>query len=252
MNEQPVPETSTRNRLRARLGTLRIRRSYGMFGPAEVAAVGGSLLILFIVIVAYLYFLAPARSRLATLQLERARLHTQLRNSQDVVQQGQTVETAVQNIAESLDSFENNQLASAARGRMGLYDSLNSIIRQNGLRNTSGPTYSTLEPTGSKTATGGARASNTKWQSVYPGIAISVTLEGQYQNLRRFIRDIESSKQFVIINSIELERSTESGGVATDAASSSVPRSSLVSLRVDMATYFQRAAEQGSAAAGVN
>lgn len=249
MNEQPVPETSTRDRFRARLGTLRASRSYGMFGPAEIAAFGGSLLILFIVIVAYLYFLAPARSRLATLQLERARLHTQLRNSQDVVQQGQTVETAVQNIAESLDSFENNQLASEARGRMGLYDSLNSIIRKNGVRNTSGPTYSTLEPAGSKTATGGTRASNTKWQSVYPGIAISVTLEGQYQNLRRFIRDIESSKQFVIINSIELERSTESGGFATDAAAPSVPKSSLVSLRVDMATYFQRTSEDGSAGA---
>ncbi len=250
MNEQPIPpsEPTKRDRFRARFDTLRVpRNSYGMVGPAELAALGGALLMLVLVIVAYLSFLAPARYRLANLQLERSRLQTQLRNSQDVVQQGQTVETAVQDIAQSLDAFENNQLVGATRGRMSLYDSLNALIRKNGVRNTSGPTYATLEPTGAKTATGGARAANTKWQSIYPGIAISVTLEGPYQNLRRFIRDVESSKQFVIINSIELERSTETGG-GGDPSVPPATRGSLVSLRVDMATYFQRTATEAAAA----
>ena len=253
MNEQPVPNAERPpNRFRARLTRLSMRRSYGMIGPAEAAALAGSIFIVFLVIVAYLYFLAPARSRLANLQLERSRLHTQLRNSQEVVQKGQTVQTAVTDIAESLDSFENNQLLDASRGRMGLYDNLNSVIRKNGVRNISGPTYAPLEPTGTKTATGGARAANTKWQSVYPGIAISVTLEGPYPNLRRFIREIEANKQFVIINSIELERSTETGGASIEGTPAA-PRGSLVSLRVDMATYFQRpSVEAPAATAGGN
>ena len=144
----------------------------------------------------------------ATLQFERARLQSQLRNSQNAVLQGQTTENAVQEITQSLDGFENNKLLTASRGRMSLYDALNDLIRKNGLRNTSGPTYTPLDAAGTKTATGGTKA-NTKWQSIYPGVAISVTVEGPYQNLRRFVRDLETTKQFVIINSVELERSTE-------------------------------------------
>ena len=220
-----------------------------MVGPAEIIALAGSFFILIVVVVAYLYFLMPARSRLETLQLERARLQTQLRTSQEVVQRGQTTEATVQTITQSLDAFENNQLLGANRGRMGLYDSLNVLIRKNGLRNTSGPAYVPLEPAGSKSATSGAKAANTKWQSIYPGIAISLTVEGPYQNLRRFVRDLETNRQFVIINSVELERATETDSApSTDEASAGGgARSAFVSLRLEMTTYFQRASAEGVA-----
>lgn len=32
-----------------------------------------------------------------------------------------------------------------------------------------------------------------------------MTLEGEYQNIRRFIREIESSNQFVVVSTVELE-----------------------------------------------
>jgi len=67
-----------------------------------------------------------------------------------------------------------------------------------------------------------------------------VTIEGQYQNLRHFVRDIESSKQFIIINAVELERATESNTQPTAESSPLKSGSALVSLRLDMATYFQR------------
>lgn len=248
MNEQPVSTAPTgrRERIRAQVTTFRSRQ-HGMLGPAEVITVAVSLLILVLVIVAYLYFLSPTRSRLANAQLERARLQTQLRNSQAVVQEGQTTETTVQTITQSLDSFEGNQLLTAARGRMSLYDSLNSVIRKNGLRNTSGPTYTPLESTEAKTSSS-SKAASAKWKSIYPGVAISLTVEGSYQNVRRFVRDLEANRQFVIINSIELERSTETNSApATDGATAAGPRGSLVSLRLEMATYFQRGSANGVA-----
>ena len=131
---------------------------------------------------------------------------------------------------------------------MGLYDSLNGLIRKNELRNTSGPTYTPLEPSDSKVGTSGSRSANTKWQSVYPGVAISVTVEGQYQNLRRFIRDLEANTQLIIINSVELERSTETSNSPTaEGGPTPGTRGSLVSLRLEMTTYFQRAARGDSA-----
>jgi Tfp pilus assembly protein PilO len=250
MSEQPAPDQriSNRTRIRTQLKSFSSSRQHGVIGPAELVALAGSFLILLLVIVAYLYFLAPTRTKLATLQLERARLQTQLRNSQEVVSQGQSTESTVQSIEQSLDAFENNHLLGASSGRMSLYDSLNVLIRKNGLRNTSGPTYTPLEPAGTKTTTSGGRSANTKWQSVYPGIAISLTVEGPYQNLRRFIREMESSKQFVIINSVELERSTETNNApAADGTAAGGARSSLVSLRLEMATYFQRGSTQGVA-----
>lgn len=243
--ETPGPGRRNPNRdlIRTRLQKFTFSREQRTLGPAEIVGLGGSALIAILVILSYLYFLAPARTRLDALQADRSRLQSNLRNSQDVVQQGQTTEAAVQKITQSLDDFESVQLLGANRGRMGIYDSLNLLIRKNGLRNTSGPTYAPLEPAGSKAGATGTRSANTKWQSIYPGIAISLTVEGQYQNLRRFIRDLETNKQFVIINSVELERSTEtnsSPAVAGGTAGGS--RAALVSLRLEMATYFQRGA----------
>jgi Tfp pilus assembly protein PilO len=233
---QQLPSPATQKReFRARFSNLRVSRQSGVFGLAEIIGLAGALLILVLVVVSYLYFLVPARSRRATLELERARLQSQLRNSQDVLIRGESTGATVHTITQSLEAFETAGLVDANRGRMGLYDSLNSLIRKNGLRNTSGPSYTPLEPVGSK-ASPGARAANTKWQSIYPGIAISVTVEGPYQNLRRFVRDIETSKQFVIINTVELERATESSGASETGAAGA----SLVSLRLEMTTYFQR------------
>jgi Tfp pilus assembly protein PilO len=81
----------------------------------------------------------------------------------------------------------------------------------------------------------------TKWQSAYPGIAVDVTVEGQYQNVRHFIQDIERSKQFIIINQVELQRATENSAPQLAAEGGGAgSRGSLVSLQVNMATYFQR------------
>ena len=143
---------------------------------------------------------------------------------------------------------------------MSLYSVLNNLIKSNGLRNTAGPTYSPLDPVGTKSqgqpTITAEKQSNAKWQSIYPGIAVSVTVEGPYQNVRHFVRDIEMSRQFLIINAVELERVTQSGGTADQPIISpgapSGPRGStlpptpagssgtLVSLRLDLATYFQR------------
>lgn len=246
MSDQ-TPPTVNRKRFNMRLNTFSATRRTGPLGPAEVIGLAGSLLVLVLVVVAYLYFLLPARARLEKAQLERARLQNQLRTSQDIVQRGLSTETIVNGITQSLDSFENNGLPGAVRGRMDIYDSINQLMRKNGLRNTSGPTYTPLDPAGTKNETGGTKATSSKWQSIYPGIAISVTVEGQYQNLRRFIREIETSKQFVVINSVELERATETNVAAGADGSSGGARSALVSLRLDMATYFQRGSGQGPA-----
>lgn len=242
MSEQPAPNPipSGEERSPARVRRVRFGARGSMLGVTEVIALAGSAVILLVVVISYVYFLVPSRSKLTSLQLERSRLQTQLHNSQEVVQGGQTTQESVVAIAQSLDDFENQRLINSAKGRMELYDVMNELIRKNGLRNTSGPTYTPLESIGTKNAAGATKSTSTKWQSAYPGISINLTVEGQYQNLRRFIRDIESNKQFIIINGVELERATETRAAAAAEESAAKLSAAPVSLRLDLATYFQR------------
>lgn len=244
---EPAPasrRTGTQNSLRVRLQNVSLARERRIVGPAEMIALGGSVLILALVVVSYLYFLVPAKFRLDAALSERSRLQSQVRVSHDLVAQGQSTEATVQKITQSLGDFESNHLLTADRGRMGIYDSLNALIQKNGLRNTSGPTYVALDPSDSKAGANGGRSANTKWQSIYPGIAISVTVEGGYQNLRHFIRDVETTKQFIIINSVELERSNEANNSPAEGDAAGGARGALISLRMEMTTYFKRASVQ--------
>lgn len=241
-----TPSPTRRHDIRMKLQRIRKSRRSGMFGVAEIVALGGSFLILLTVLISYVYFLMPARSQLQERQLERSRLQNQLRSSRDLMLEGQDTQSTVDKIAESLIDFEDTRLPNRNQGRMSLYDELNQLIRKNGLRNTSGPSYTPLESLDSKKRTTESKSASAKWQSVYPGIAVSLTVEGSYQNLRRFIRSLEASKQFIIVNAIELERATQTNNA--ESASTSDARSSLVSLRLDMATYFQRVKGDSSAA----
>lgn len=212
-----------------------------MFGLAEVAALAGSCLILALVMFSYLYFLVPARSRIASLNGDLKQLHVNLKTLGGFVETEGGTQQRVDKVAASLNDFESQNLPRQDQGRMNLYDELNQLILKNGLKNTSGPTYTTLDPTGAKSVSG--KSVMTKWQSFYPGVAVLVTVEGPYQNLRRFIHDIERSRQFVVINEVELQRATQnSSPVSADEQpeAGSGTRGSLVSLQLNLATYFRR------------
>lgn len=236
------------SRYRDRATTFIGSRRGKMFGVAEMAAVAGSCLILALVLLSYLYFLVPARSRVASANTDLKQLQTNLQTLRGVVGTEQDTRNSVDKIATSLGQFETAYLPRQEQGRMELYEELNRLIIKNSVRNTSGPIYTPLDPEGTKTT--GGKNTTTKWQSFYPGVVVLVTVEGQYENVRRFISDVERSKQFVVINEVELQRArdtnapvtaegvTPEGGAAP--APSSGSRGSLVSLQLSMATYFQR------------
>jgi Tfp pilus assembly protein PilO len=254
-----------RRQISVRLAQLRQAPGLNVLGLPEIIGLSTALLIALITVFAYFYFYVPAHARLRSVQTERDRLQAQLRSSELNLKGITTTREAVDKIDASLRDFESNWLAVSAQGRLSLYSELNTLIRSNRVRNTSGPTYTALESLGSKSqvqATATAdKQSSAKWQSIYPGIAVSVTVEGPYQNVRHFVRDIETSRQFLIINAVELESLTQSGASpemppeqtppkASRAGKPAPPaiaplaggRGTMVSLRLDMATYFQRPA----------
>jgi Tfp pilus assembly protein PilO len=236
MNPETAPQVTYKQRVTSFLDSRRGK----MFGIAEVAALAGSCFVLLLVLLSYLYFLVPARSRVASLNEDKTRLQSNLKTLQGVAVKDQNTTQQVERIGTSLTSFESSYLPRLGEGRLGFYDEINQMIVRNNLRNTSGPTYTPLDPAGAKPV--GGKTTTTKWQSFYPGIAVLVTVEGQYHDLRRFIRDVERSKQFTIINQVELQRANENEapGSADGSEASGGARGSIISLQLNLATYFQR------------
>jgi Tfp pilus assembly protein PilO len=253
-----------RPQLRVRVEKLRQSRQRSVIGLPEIIGLAASGFLLLLVLCAYFFSLAPARARLETLNNERNTLQRRLHISQEGFNSNVDAQATVATINESLQRFENERLADRGEGRMALYTQLNDLIRRNNLRNTAGPNYVALQPLGAEdqqqqgaNAARRQRSGNAKWQSTYPGIGVNMTVEGAYQNLRRFIRDIESSKQFIVINAVELEsiKDTEAPPPVVSTAPQGMPgdagtrvtgpaaRGTLVSLRLDLAVYFKRGAE---------
>ncbi|MBA3439814.1 MAG: hypothetical protein H0T92_08095, partial [Pyrinomonadaceae bacterium] len=192
-----------RSALQTRLGVLRQSRRGRMFDAPEMLAMAASFALLGVAILAYFSLLAPARARLDNQQRELQQVQKRLRNSTAANAGGAQVTAA--DIINSVQNFEADHLTLQSEGRTAVIRELNELIRRNGLRPTAVMSFTPLDPLQLSSASAGMRATGNTKQSVFPGTGIGLTVEGQYPNLRRFIRDIEVGRQFVVINGVELE-----------------------------------------------
>jgi Tfp pilus assembly protein PilO len=231
---------------------------------AEIAALGVAALLMLTAVLSYLFLLAPQRSRTEALRTERDELQRRLQTQQSSLGEGKDTQQRVGEILTSLDNFEVDKLGQSSSGSKTVVEEMNRLILKNGLRISGGVSYTQLQEAvpGADQNQAQRREDNALRvvQSVFPGIGITLTVEGTYPNLRRFMRDIEADRQFVVIDSVELEGVTDSNSsassgpvaplpqVATEAQTGVQPvtppatpsRGALVSLRLDMAAYFRR------------
>jgi Tfp pilus assembly protein PilO len=241
--------------LRARLGAARAARRRGPVGVPELAALAVSALLLLSAVLAYLFLLVPAGSRTQALEAERGDLEKLLQSQQTNLVEGQDTQQRVSEILSSLERFEVGHLGLASSGTKTVIEELNRLIGKNGLRISGGIQFTQLQEVapGADDAPRARRDESGQRvvQSLFPGIGVTLSVEGTYTNLRRFIRDIEADRrQFVVINTVELEGVSDAGSGGLPAAPDGGPapaaqgpsRGALVSLRLDMAAYFRRAA----------
>jgi hypothetical protein len=185
----------------------RPRKVYaGMWGTPEIITVGLGMLAILTTVLLFVLVVLPAQKEYEDNQ---AKLRDTLTEWESAKQKYGTITTTEKRVAEivnSVDDFESRFLPNATIGRTALYQRLNGLIAAYGLVNTTGPDYAPLEidgrGNGQQTE---AERGRTKFQSLFPGVYVTTTVEGSYQNLRRFIREIETSDQFVVISAIEIE-----------------------------------------------
>lgn len=187
----------------------RPRKVYGgMWGQAEIATVGMAMLAVLAAILLYVFLVVPSNRQLERDRAARDRLETEQISAKAKYGDITSTESQVTKLVTSVNDFETNNLAISTIGKNSLYQRLNSLIAAYGLVNTSGPDYAPLEMAdqnnGPQTDEERGRA---KYRSIFPGIYVTMTVEGSYQNLRRFIADIERGNDFVVISSVQLEPS---------------------------------------------
>lgn len=203
----------------------RPRKVYGgMWGPAEIAVVGAASLAVLAALIAWFVFALPAKRELERNLSTRDRLEAELASARAKYGDITSTEAQVAKLVTSVTDFESNFLPVASNGRTALYQKLNGLISGYGLLNTTGPDYAPLEMIDTGTANESAEErGRSRFRSLFPGTYVTMTLEGPYANLRRFIRDIETGNDFVVISSVELEPSDSqpvNTGAATEQASS--------------------------------
>ena len=202
ISKEPIISVPPKNRERKIYG--------GMWGTTELVTVGLGLLAILTTILLFVLLVLPAQRELDNNRARRDELDKQLMTARSRYGNITTTKARVAELISSVDEFEAYNLTAQANGQASLYQHINGLIMAYGLINTSGPDYAPLEiadpnRTYQQSADEKGRS---KFMSIYPGQYITMTLDGPYQNLRRFIREIETSRnQFVIISAIELEPS---------------------------------------------
>jgi hypothetical protein len=159
----------------------------GMWGPVEVAALAIGAVALGAVILLYIFAVAPAGRELARNRSEADRLEAEKMSAKTKYGEITTTEAQVGKLLTSVDDFETRFLPPAVNGRAALYQRINSLILAYGLTNTTGPDYQTLESADvNKDNESDEERGRAKFRSLFPGIYVTMTVEGSYQNLRRF------------------------------------------------------------------
>lgn len=259
----------------------RPRKVYGgMWGPVEVGVVGAGMLAILGAVLLYVFFVVPSNRELENNRARRDRLEAELTTAKEKFGNISNVEFEVAKLLSSVNEFEAQYLPVPTTGRTALYQRINGLIAGYGLVNSTGPDFAPLEIIDeSKAGQSEDRSSKSKFRSFFPGVYVTMTVEGPYPNLRRFIRDLETGSEFVVVSSVELEPSDAQEGREGEPASATqagsmesgfdpttmqpmpantsmsgqmrpqpnLPNSSrgrthgaIVSLRLEMAAYFRR------------
>ncbi len=196
----------------------RPRKVYaGMWGPLEIGAVAAGALAMAMALILYFFWVVPSNRELARNKAEADRLDAELVSANTRYGEMTSTDEQVSKIVGSVDDFETRFLQAQTYGQTALYQRLNGLIKAYGLVNTTGPDYAPLDNADiDPTKQAEEEKGREKYRSLYPGVYVTTTVEGSYQNLRRFIREIETGHEFLIISSVELVPSDDTTKKETD------------------------------------
>jgi hypothetical protein len=190
----------------------------GMWGRNEIATFTLGIFALLTVVIIYVFLVIPSNREVARQRSEVNALDEQLISDKARWGAITSSESQVTNILGSEQQFESNYLRPSSLGTIEIPRRLNSLIAAFGLVNTAGPEYQPLDSVDASVKNNGndqaaeQSRGRERLKSIFPGMYVTMTVEGSYQNLRRFIRELESGDDFIVISAVQLEPSNNDDG----------------------------------------
>jgi hypothetical protein len=207
--------------------------------------------LLFAAFIAFFYFtkVQPLNSEVSRLQRRESDLRASLdRMNSDEKKRAEQASNA-EKILESLNRFE-GYLKPDERGMTQIINEIDALGRNYKVI-VGDASYRVAEPEDALDENGNPKpqiVSSDKPLNIYPALGIDTTVIGDYPNLRRFLAELERSKQFLIINSLsfqgEADKVRQNPGQAQQiqlSGAGAIP----VSLKIELDTYFQKASNRG-------
>jgi hypothetical protein len=216
--------------LRPRIGRLSVK-------PSEVLAVLVTLLFLSGVVYYYYSRVRPAAARL---EQTRQRFDEQLKTITGQNQAGSDAGSRILQIAlakESLSSFKGQQLKPLKDGRRAIFDEINGLAKKHGVELTSGIQMQRGGKSEEETAKKASRETVADLVEVYPNLEMKFAVAGSYDSLRKLLNELERSKQYVVLNEINLTAVEETEGRQSGRRGRSGGQA--IALNVSMKAYFQ-------------
>jgi hypothetical protein len=187
------------------------------FGLSYPELISAAVVLLFTVFVLTYYFttLGPAQSQVNDLQkqldgLKKTETELTTHMQKPVESQMDMGKAAL----ESLEGFKSSRLKSLTAGRIALINDINALAKKHSVQLTSGIDMNLDTPDekiddDKKSA---ERKKSVQLLGVFPNVKTRFTVAGDYAKLRAFISELESNKQFMTIDSLNLAAIREGGG----------------------------------------
>jgi hypothetical protein len=216
----------------------------------EIGSLAAALIFAAIVMFFYLTQIQPLKSKVAALSERETELLLQLNKLNSEERKRAEQSANAEKILDSLVKFESN-LKPDERGMTQIIDEINTLCKTHKIL-SDGSTYNFTEPAPVVDENGNSVVKTVTRETIdfYPVLDIDTTVTGDYRNLRRFIFDLERSKQFLVIKSVQFQgeadklRRVQGNPGGPNQQMELGPDAIPVSLKIEMDTYFQKPAEK--------
>jgi hypothetical protein len=211
----------------------------------EICALAVALLFAMTVTFFYLTQIQPLRNQVSALQNREQSLLDRLSKLSTEERKRAEQSANAEKILASLTQFEGN-LKSDERGMTQILNEIDALCKTHKII-SGGSNYNFTEavPASDENGNNIIRINREKID-FYSVLGIDTTVTGDYRNLRRFIFDLERSKQFLVIRSVQFQGEGEKYGRTNGGPGRPQPQIELspdaipVSLKIEMDTYFQK------------
>jgi hypothetical protein len=224
---------------RARNAVRRARLSV-----SEIAFLGAAIIFASGVALFYSYKVLPLGYMVASRNRQIETLKAAIKDLDDKEKKRLAQASNAEKILESLSGFE-SRLTPDERGMTQIINEIDALSSTHKViaGDSNYRPEAADEPQFDENGNPKPRPNRDKKPKIYPNLGVETTVLGDYSNLRRFLSDLERSRQFLIVNSLtfqggddKIARQLAKGGKQPQLSSAeSVP----VSLKIELDTYFK-------------